>query len=92
MYIEYHGSQYHNGRAYLGTPEDIKEANILLEKDKLRCGETGKNKSPYFSIFNMWANIDCKRRNLVNERKLKYLELYSCDSKEELKFQIDKII
>lgn len=91
MYIEYHGSQYHNGRAYLGTSEDIKEANTLLEKDKLRCEETGKNKSPYFSIFNTWANIDCKRRNLVNERKLKYLELYSCDSKEELKFQIDML-
>lgn len=91
MYIEYHGSQYHNGRAYLGNPDDIKEANTLLEKDKVRCEETGKNKSPYFSIFNTWTNIDCKRRNLVNERKLKYLELYSCDSKEELKFQIDML-
>ena len=91
MYIEYHGSQYHNKRAYLGTSEDIKEANELLDKDKKRCEETRRNKSPYFSIFNTWANIDCKRRNTVNERKLKYLELYSCDSKEELKFQIDMV-
>lgn len=91
MYIEYHGSQYHNKRAYLGTSDDIKEANALLEKDKLRCKETGKKKSPYFSIFNTWVNIDCKRRNLVNEKKLKYLELYSCDSKEELKFQMDMV-
>ena len=91
MYIEYQGSQYHNGRAYLGTKEDIVELNNLIEKDKIYCAENNLKISQYANIAKKWADIDCRKREYAKEHNLKFLEVYSCNSKEELLFQINML-
>lgn len=87
MYIEYQGSQYHNGRAFLGTQEDIEELNILKDKNEKKKAETGKD-SQYNSIINTWTIFDVKKRNYAKEHNINFLEIYKCTCKEDLQFQL----
>lgn len=91
MYIEYQGSQYHNGKSYLGTKDDIAELNSLIEKDKEYCSKNNLKISQYANIAKKWSDIDCRKREYAKEHNLKFLEVYSCNSKEDLLFQINML-
>ena len=88
VYIEYQGSQYHHGFAYLGTKDDLKEIEKLKQKDKERIQITNKEYSQYQAIINIWAGLDVRKRNYAKEHNINYLEIYSCNSKEDLQYQI----
>lgn len=89
IYIEFQGSQFHNGRAFLGTKEDIEEVNRLKEKNEELIKGTNKKKSQYQSIIDTWTVFDVKKRNYAKEYQLKYLEIYDCTSIGDLKHQLD---
>ena len=89
VYIEYQGSQYHNGRAYLGTKKDLKEIEELKQKDEKRIQITNKKYSQYQSIINTWSIFDVKKRKYAKEHSINYLEIYSCNSKEDLQYQVN---
>lgn len=91
MYIEFQGSQFHHGRAFLNIKEDKEELESLKQKNEKRCKETGDNISQYGAMINTWVNYDVKKRNIALNNKIKYLEIYSCPNKESLKFQIDML-
>lgn len=91
MYIEFHGSQFHHGRAFLNTKEDKEELKLLKKRNEERCKETGDNISQYGAMINTWANYDTKKRSIALNNKIKYLEVYSCPNKENLEFQIDML-
>ena len=88
IYIEYQGSQYHHRRAFLGTKEDKEEIDLLIQKDKEQCKKIGKDKSQYMSMINVWANLDVKKRTYAKEHNINLLEIYSCNSAEDLYKQI----
>lgn len=88
LYIEYQGSQFHNGRAFLGTKEDHEELQELDKKDKIQCEKTGKDKSQYRSIINTWSIFDVKKREYAKEHKINYLEIYQCNSIKDLEYQL----
>ena len=88
LYIEYQGSQYHNGRAFLGLSEDLKEIEKLKEKHIQRNKITNKN-TQYNNIINVWAYIDVKKRNIAYENNINYLEIYCCNSKDDLYKQLN---
>lgn len=87
LYLEYHGSQYHNKRAYLGTPEDIKEVQELKEKDLKRVNATGKT-SQYAATIDTWTKYDVNKRNYAETHGYNYLEIYDCPQKQDLLFQL----
>lgn len=89
IYVEFQGSQFHNGRAFLGTKEDIEEVNWLKEKNEELIKGTNKKKSQYQSIIDTWTVFDVKKRNYAKENRLKYLEIYDCTSIGDLKHQLD---
>lgn len=88
VYIEYQGSQYHHGSAYLGTKDDLKEIEELQQKDKERIKITNEKYSQYQGMINIWAGLDVRKRNYAKEHNINYLEIYSCNSKEDLQYQI----
>ena len=89
LYIEYQGSQYHHGYAYLGTKEDVEELKNLKEKNKIRMQETNTGKySQYQGIINIWAGLDVKKRNYAKDHNINFLEIYKCNSKEDLEYQL----
>ena len=84
LYIEYHGSQYHHGKPFLGTKKDLDDIDMLLSKDKKYCELHNVEKSMYSSIIDTWTIFDVKKRNYAKEHNINYLEIYSCKSKQEL--------
>ena len=75
LYIEYQGSQYHNGKSFLGTDEDMKELERLNAKNDRLCINKPKGK---YSISrqteNMVLNIYGQEQMLEEEKKQKIKE------------------
>ena len=88
LYIEFQGSQYHHGRAYLGTKDDLKEVELLKEKDIERKNITNKG-TQYAAMIRVWTKYDVEKRNTALNNHINFLEIYSCVSKDHLKQQID---
>lgn len=91
LYIEYQGSQYHNGRAYLGTKEDLYEIELLKEKDLERKKITNET-TQYEGIINTWSKRDVEKRKWMLEHNYNFLELYDCLNINSLKSQLSLYI
>ena len=86
LFIECQYGQFHHGRPYLGTEQDLKDIEILKENAKRRCEETGKNKSRYDNELETWTIRDVNKRNIVKQNNLNYIEFWNI---EELKIWIN---
>lgn len=82
VYIEYNGSQFHHGYAYLGTKEDNEEYERLLLK------ASDNLKSQYNGIIDTWYFMDPNKRNCALSNNVNLLELYDCKTKESLYNQL----
>ena len=82
VYIEYNGSQFHHGYAYLGTKEDNEEYERLLLK------ASDNPKSQYNGIIDTWYFRDPNKRNCALSNNVNLLELYDCKTKESLYNQL----
>ena len=89
LYIEYQGSQYHHGYSFLGTKDDFIELENLKQKNKKAILESGKAKSQYQSIIDTWSIYDVNKRNYAKNHNIKFLEIYKCNSKEDLQYQLN---
>lgn len=86
LFIECQYGQFHHGRPYLGTEQDLKDIEILKENAKRRCEETGKDKSRYDNELETWIIRDVNKRNIVKQNNLNYIEFWNI---KELKFWIN---
>lgn len=91
LYIEYQGSQYHNGRSFLGTKEDLFELEILKKKDEERKSITNES-TQYEGIINTWTKRDVEKREWMLSHNYNFLELYDCIYKDVLKSQLELYI
>lgn len=91
LYIEYNGSQFHNKRPYTGSPKDLKELEILKEKDQKRREITGK-KTQYENIIKTWTIYDVNKRNFAAALELNFLEIYKYKDLDDLNNQINDYI
>ena len=91
LYIEYQGSQYHNGRAFLGTKEDLFELELLKKKDKERKKITNES-TQYEGIINTWTKRDVEKREWMLNHNYNFLELYDCLYIDSLKSQLELYI
>lgn len=92
IFVEYNGSQYHNGRPYQGTEEDLNELRQLQQKHNNRIAKTGKTTSQYQSIINTWTVFDVNKRNFAKEHNIALLEIYKAKNIEDLDRQIKEFI
>lgn len=83
LYIEFHGSHYHNDHPYLGTEEDLKYVEKLKESSKIIKERTGRKKSQYDIMIYTWTDLDVRKRNHCQENNINYLEFYSLKEVEE---------
>lgn len=88
LFVEYQGSQYHNRRAYFGTPDDIKDAERILDRHNRKVLETGDKKTMYSNIIYVWTDLDVRKRTLAKNEHINYLEIYKCYRSEDLKNQL----
>ena len=86
LFIECQYGQFHHGRPYLGTENDLKDVEMLKENAKRRCEETGKDKSRYDNELETWTIRDVNKRNTVKQNNLNYIEFWNI---EELKIWIN---
>ena len=77
LFIECQYGQFHHGRPYLGTEEDLKDIEILKQKAKRRCKETGKYKSKYDSELETWTIRDVNKRNIAKQNNLNFIEFWN---------------
>lgn len=91
LYIEYNGSQFHNKRPYTGSLKDLKELEILKEKDRKRREITGK-KTQYENIIKTWTIYDVNKRNFAAALELNFLEIYKYKDLDDLNNQINDYI
>ena len=90
--IEYQGSQFHHGRAYLNTNEDKNDYLKFNKKsEESKRKEEGK-KSQYDNIIYVWSELDVRKRELALKNKLNYLEIYSFHDKDDIINQINTYV
>lgn len=77
LFIECQYGQFHHGRPYLGTEEDLKDVEMLKQNAERRHKETRKNKSIYDAILETWVISDVKKRNIAKENNLNYIEFWN---------------
>jgi len=82
LFIECQYGQFHHGRPYLGTEEDLKDIEILKQKAERRHKETNKSVSRYDIELETWTIRDINKRNIVKQNNLNYIEFWNI---EELK-------
>ena len=58
----------HGLAPFTGTPEDIKQLNMLKEKAKV--------KPIYNRMISGWAGTDITKRNVATNSHLKFIEIY----------------
>ena len=71
LYIEYQGHWTHGGKAFKGTEDDIKVLNKWKEKSN--------TKPAYLSAIDVWTIRDPKKREIVKENKLNWIEFFNMD-------------
>ena len=77
LYIEFNGSQFHNGRPFLNTDKDIKEVNALKDKSKLLKKLNGVSKTQYDMIIYTWTDLDVRKRKIAHDNKLNFVEFWN---------------
>ena len=86
LFIEYQGSEFHGGKPYEGTEEDLQKINIWKERGDNICKNENKQNSRYYEMIKIWSIRDVKKRNIAKENKLNYIEFWNIN---ELKNWID---
>ena len=77
-YIEYQGSDLHNGRKYVGDANDLIEVNILKEKSKkLKLKNNTNKKTRYDLRIYTWTDLDVRKRNIAKDNNLNFIELWN---------------
>ena len=77
-YIEYQGSDLHNGRKYVGDTNDLIEVNILKEKSKkLKLKNNTNKKTRYDLRIYTWTDLDVRKRNIAKDNNLNFVELWN---------------
>ena len=77
LFIECQYAMFHNKRPYLGNEDDLKEIEIIKEKAEKRKQITGKNKSRYDALIEIWTKHDVLKRNTAKQNNLNYLEFFT---------------
>ena len=77
LFIECQYGQFHHGRPYLGTENDLKDIEILKENAKRIREETGKDKSRYDNELETWTIRDVNKRNIAKQNNLNYIEFWN---------------
>lgn len=77
LFIECQYAMFHNKRPYLGNEDDLKEIEIIKEKAEKRKQITGKNKSRYDALIEIWTKHDVLKRNTAKQNHLNYLEFFT---------------
>ena len=78
LYIEYQGSHYHHFHPFNeNNINDIKELNRLkqIEIEELKT----KKKSQYTKIIYTWTDLDIRKRKIVNQNNLNFIEFWNLD-------------
>lgn len=78
LYIEFNGSQYHHDHPFNKNDiDDINELNRLktLEEEKLKKYK----RTQYTEIIYTWTDLDVRKRNIVKENNLNFIEFWSID-------------
>lgn len=87
LFIECQYGQFHHHRPFLGTEEDLKDIEILKQNAERRRKETNKLVSRYDLELETWTIRDVKKRNIVKQNNLNYIEFWNI---EELKEWLNK--
>jgi hypothetical protein len=77
LFIECQYGQFHHGRPYLGTEEDLKDIETLKQKAERRHKETNKSISRYDLELETWTIRDVNKRNLVKQNNLNFIEFWN---------------
>ena len=79
-YIEYQGSDLHNGRKYVGNINDLIEVNIIKEKSKkLKLKNNTNKKTRYDLRIYTWTDLDVRKRNIAKDNNLNFIELWNLE-------------
>ena len=82
IFIEYHGSHFHNGKAFsLEIHKD--ELNELKQKaDEMHQIKDKRNQ--YDAIIYTWTDLDVRKLEIAKSNNLNYLVFYKMPTKDEL--------
>ena len=83
LYIECQYGQFHHGRPYLGTEQDLSDIEILKENAKRIHQEKNVSISRYDVEIETWSIRDVKKRNIAKENKLNYIEFWNIKELQE---------
>lgn len=87
LFIECQYGQFHHGRPYLGTEEDLKDIELLKEKANRICKEKNVPLSRYNIEIETWTIRDVNKRNTAKQNNLNWIEFWNIN---ELKKWLDK--
>ena len=82
LYIECQYGQFHHGRPYLGTEQDLKDIELLKENANRIHKEKNVSRSRYDVEIDTWSIRDVKKRNIAKENKLNYIEFWNINELE----------
>lgn len=87
LYIEYQGSQFHNGKPFdENNPEHIKELKLLRKAAAIRANnKERKGYNRYNMTIFVWCENDVYKRTWAKEYNLNFLEIWP-------KYDIDAVI
>lgn len=77
LFIEFQGSQYHHGRPYLGTEEDLLEVEQIKEDIETNKRHLEGKKCQGDSVLYTWTDLDVRKRNIAKQNNLNYLEFFN---------------
>ena len=88
LYIEFQGSQYHNGTPFIGDKSDLNKLEYFKHKTKQIKDKSHKSKTQYDQIIYTWSDLDVRKRNIANNNNLNYVELWNIN---DAKYFVDNI-
>ena len=77
LFIECQYGQFHHGRPYLGTEEDIKDVQLLKEKAEYIHNKNNVKKSRYDAVIETWTTRDVNKRKIAKQNNLNYIEFWN---------------
>ena len=84
LYIEYNGSHYHHYHPFdINDDNDLNELNRLKEKAENSNAHKNGKKSQYDNIIYTWTILDLKKRNIVQQNNLNYIEFWNINEVKE---------
>jgi hypothetical protein len=84
IFIEYHGSHFHNTHAFDASSID----DLTLLKNLKQKANKLKHPNQYDKMIYTWTDLDVRKLEIAKANNLKYLVFYKMPTKEEL---IEKI-